>query len=81
MGRLKLPFPVLNPAEEPPTLKPPGGPSVLEVGGGRLPGIPGGGKEAREAMGAPGGGQETWEDKLFEPPSLCSPIQLWLMLV
>ena len=56
MGRLKFPFPVLNPAEDPPALNPPGGPSVLEVGGGKLPGIPGGGKEVREAMGAPGGG-------------------------
>ena len=56
MGRFKLPFPVLNPAEGPPALNPPGGAPVLEVGGGKLLGIPGGGNDAREAMGAPGGG-------------------------
>ena len=82
MGRFKLPFPVLNPAEGPPALNPPGGAPVLEVGGGKLPGIPGGGNDAREAMGAPGGGYEVCEAELFAvvldpPPSLCSPTQLW----
>ena len=54
---MKLPFAVLNP-EEPPALNVGGGPSVLEVGGGKLPG---GGKDVMEAMEAPGGGNEVCE--------------------